>query len=168
MQNKIIRILFLVLLFLLQVIISDYLNLGPFVCICLIPTILLYIPMSRRVWVLMLEAFAIGLLLDMFSGGVLGLNSAAAVLLALCRKPVYMFSARRDRQEKIEVPDESNIGFDKYMTYLTACTAIYMLAYTIIDGVGINPLWLIALKFLISTAINVLATLLINKAIPES
>lgn len=168
MQNKITRILFFVLLFLLQVIISDCLNLGPFVYICLIPVILLNIPMSTRIWVLLPEAFAIGLLLDMFSGGVLGLNSAAAVLLALCRRPVYKYIARRDRQDKTEIPDASNIGSDKYLMYLTASTALYLLAYTVIDGAGINPLWLITFKFLASTVINVLIFLLINKAIPKS
>lgn len=167
MQNKIFRILFLVLLFVLQVIISEYLNLGPFVYICLVPIIILNIPLSTRTWILLLKAFAIGLLLDMFSNGVLGLNSAAAVLLAACRKPIYKFTARRDRQDKTEIPNAGNIGANKYLEYLAACTALYILTYTLIDGAGINPFWLILAKFLASTAVNVLVALLINRAIPE-
>lgn len=167
MQNKIFRILFLVLLFVLQVIISEYLNLGPFVYICLVPVIILNIPMSTRTWVLLLEAFAIGLLLDMFSNGVIGLNSAAAVILAVCRKPLYNVTARRDRQDKTEIPSAANIGANKYLAYLAVCTALYILAYILADGAGISPFWLILVKFPASTVLNILVALLINRAIPE-
>ena len=61
MKSKIVRILFFVLLFVVQVVISDYLNLGPYVYICLIPFIILNIPFSRDTGIVMVEAFAISL-----------------------------------------------------------------------------------------------------------
>lgn len=167
MKSKIVRILFFVLLFVVQVVISDYLNLGPYVYICLIPFIILNIPLSRDTGIVMVEAFAIGLLLDLLSDGVPGLNASAAVITAFCRKTLYKMIARRDRQDRTEVPDAANIGFVKYLLYLSACTALYILAYVLTDCAGISPVYFIFLKFLISSIINILLALVVSSSISE-
>lgn len=167
MRDKIVKILFFVLLFAIQVLISNYLNLGPYVYICLIPFIILNIPMSTPTWLVMLASFATGLLLDMVSGGVLGLNAAAAVMTAFLRNPIYKATARRDRQDKTEVPSAANIGLSKYVLYMGSCTALYMFTYIFIDCIGTGHLLLIVLKFIASTVLNVVIALLTSRAISE-
>ena len=88
-MNKPGNILFFILVFLLQLVISDYLNLGPWVCLTLVPFLILHIPLSRNPHWVMLAAFGIGLGLDILSAGVPGMNAFAAVLTAAPRKFFY-------------------------------------------------------------------------------
>lgn len=163
MQNRILHFLYFVLLFLLQIILCNYLNLGVFVFFCFLPLFILNIPLSTRPAAVMLIAFSLGLLFDLLTQGLLGLNAAACTALAFSRKFIYRHTARRDRQDKIEVPDMKSIGTEKYLFYLLSCVALYVFVYVILEGSGtsfwILPLW----KFVISTIVNTALCLLFSR-----
>ena len=143
-------IIYCFLLFLLQLVISDYVHLGPWVTLCLLPLLILQIPRSRSPHVVMLIAFGLGLGLDILSDGVPGLNAFAAVLAAAPRKFFYRLLVNADRQDKTEVPLLRETGLLKYLKYLGVLTAIYLAAYTLVDCISVRPLGYIAAKFLIS------------------
>lgn len=162
MNNKITAIIFWTLVFLIQLAISDYLNLGTWIYLCLIPLIIVNIPFSRSPQATMLIAFGVGIALDILSDGIVGLNAASAVLAAALRKPAYRALVNADRQDKTEVPTLSGSGALKYIEFLTAVTAVYLLAYVLLDCAGFRPLGFIALKFIISLVIDVAVALLIS------
>ena len=143
-------IIYCFLLFLLQLVISDYVHLGPWITLCLLPLLILQIPRSRSPHVAMLIAFGLGLGLDILSDGVPGLNAFAAVLAAAPRKFFYRLLVNADRQDKTEVPLLRETGLLKYLKYLGVLTAIYLAAYTLVDCISVRPLGYIAAKFLIS------------------
>lgn len=143
-------IVYCILLFLLQLVISDYVHLGPWITLCLLPLLILQIPRSRSPHVVMLIAFGLGLGLDILSDGVPGLNAFAAVLAAAPRKFFYRLLVNADRQDKTEVPLLRETGLLKYLKYLGVLTAIYLAAYTLVDCISVRPLGYIAAKFLIS------------------
>lgn len=143
-------IIYCILLFLLQLVISDYVHLGPWISLCLLPLLILLIPLSRSPHVVMLIAFGLGLGLDILSDGVPGLNAFAAVLAAAPRKFFYRLLVNADRQDKTEVPLLRESGLLKYLKYLGVLTAIYLAAYTLVDCISVRPLGYIAAKFLIS------------------
>lgn len=143
-------IIYCILLFLLQLVISDYVHLGPWISLCLLPLLILLIPRSRSPHVVMLIAFGLGLGLDILSDGVPGLNAFAAVLAAAPRKFFYRLLVNADRQDKTEVPLLRETGLLKYLKYLGVLTAIYLAAYTLVDCISVRPLGYIAAKFLIS------------------
>ena len=143
-------IIYCILLFLLQLVISDYVHLGPWITLCLLPLLILQIPRSRSPHVVMLIAFGLGLGLDILSDGVPGLNAFAAVLAAAPRKFFYRLLVNADRQDKTEVPLLRESGLLKYLKYLGVLTAIYLAAYTLVDCISVRPLGYIAAKFLIS------------------
>lgn len=143
-------IIYCILLFLLQLVISDYVHLGPWITLCLLPLLILQIPRSRSPHVVMLIAFGLGLGLDILSDGVPGLNAFAAVLAAAPRKFFYRLLVNADRQDKTEVPLLRETGLLKYLKYLGVLTAIYLAAYTLMDCISVRPLGYIAAKFLIS------------------
>ena len=143
-------IIYCILLFLLQLVISDYVHLGPWISLCLLPLLILLIPLSRSQHVVMLIAFGLGLGLDILSDGVPGLNAFAAVLAAAPRKFFYRLLVNADRQDKTEVPLLRESGLLKYLKYLGVLTAIYLAAYTLVDCISVRPLGYIAAKFLIS------------------
>lgn len=86
MKGNLWNIILYCLIFILQILICNYVDIGAYVYICILPLIIINIPMKTNINITMLAAFGIGLLLDMFAGGVMGLNAAAATMLA---KPVF-------------------------------------------------------------------------------
>ena len=70
-------IIYCVLLFLLQLVLSDYVHLGPWVSLCLLPLLILQIPLSRSPHGVMLIAFGLGLGLDILSDGVPGAKAVS-------------------------------------------------------------------------------------------
>lgn len=157
-------IVYCILLFLLQLVLSDYVHLGPWICLCLLPLLILQIPLSRSPHVVMLIAFGLGLGLDILSDGVPGLNAFAAVLAAAPRKFFFRLLVNSDRQDKTEVPLLTEVGLIKYLKYLAVLCAIYMAAYVLVDCISFRPLGFIALKFLISWVASTALCLLL--AIP--
>ena len=153
-MNRLADILFFLLVFLLQVILTDYLHLGPFVYLCLIPFLILNIPFSRRPQLVLVAAFGIGLSLDLVSDGVAGLNAAAAVAAAASRQLLYRTLVNSDRQDKTEVPYPAGIGMGKYLKYAVAVTAVYMAVYVLFDCVSFRPVGFMLLKFIASTVLS--------------
>jgi rod shape-determining protein MreD len=153
-MNKSHSILFFVLVFLLQLVISDFLHLGPWVTVCLLPFMILQIPLSRRPHVVMLSAFGLGLLLDFLSAGALGLNAFAAVMAAAPRRFLYRLLVNRDRQDKTEIPTLRSAGNAKYIKYLLALTAIYVIAFVLLDCVSFRPVGFIIVRILASTVVS--------------
>jgi len=153
-MNRLADILFFVLVFLLQVIITDYLHLGSFIYLCLIPFLILNIPFSRRPQLVLVAAFGMGLTLDLVSDGVAGLNAASAVAAAASRHLLYRSLVNRDRQDKTEVPVPDVIGMAKYLKYAGAVTAVYMAVYVLFDCVSFRPLGFMLLKFFASTVLS--------------
>ena len=143
-------IFYFVLLFLLQLVISDYVHLGPWICLNLIPLLILLIPLSYRPHAVLLIAFGLGLGLDLLSDGVPGLNAFAAVLAAAPRKFFYRTMVNADRQDKTEVPLMGEVGLVKYLKYLAVLTAIYLVAYVLVDCISFRPAGFIALKVIAS------------------
>ncbi|MBQ4221794.1 MAG: hypothetical protein II665_03545 [Bacteroidales bacterium] len=161
-MNKLSDIFFFVLVFILQLVLSDYVHLGPYVFLCLIPFLLVNIPLSRSPHVTLLIAFALGLGVDVLSDGVPGLNAFAAVLAVAPRKFFYRLLVNADRQDKTEVPLPRIVGLAKYLKYLGVLTAIYLIGYIGLDCISFRPAGFILLKFLASWAASMVLALLLT------
>ena len=161
-MNKTGDIFFFVLLFLLQLVLSDYVHLGPWVCLSIIPLLILCIPLSRSPHAVLLIAFALGLGLDILSDGVPGLNAFAAVLAAAPRKFFYRILVNADRQDKTEVPKIREVGLMKYLKYLGVIMAIYLAAYILVDCVSFHPPVFLLGRFLISWVASTALCLLLS------
>jgi len=158
------NILFFILVFLLQLGVSNYLNLGPWVMVTLVPFLILQLPLPRSPHVVMLSAFGLGLLLDLLSAGVLGLNAFAAVMAAAPRKILYRLLVNNDRQDATWIPLLRDFGTIKYGKYLFALTAIYLAAFILLDCVSVRPLGFILVKWVVSTLASTAAGLLLAYA----
>lgn len=161
-MNRTGDIFYFVLLFLLQLVLSDYVHLGPWVYLCILPLLILFIPLSRSPHAVLLIAFALGLGLDILSDGVPGLNAFAAVLAAAPRKFFYRILVNADRQDKTEVPKIREAGLVKYLKYLGVITALYLAAYILVDCVSFRPAGFLLGKFLISWVASTALCLLLS------
>jgi len=159
-MSRLRSILFFILVFLLQLAISNYLNLGPWITISLIPFLIVQIPLQRSPHVVMLAAFGLGLLLDWLSAGVLGLNAFAAVMAAAPRRLLYRLLIN-DEQDSTWIPLIRTVGIGKYHKYLFILTAIYLAAFILLDCMSFRPFWFILVKFVASTLASSLLGLLL-------
>ena len=154
-------ILFFVLVFLLQLALADYLHIGPWITVCLLPFLILIIPLQRSPHIVMLSAFGLGLLLDILSAGAVGLHAFAAVMAAAPRKFLYRVLVNNDRQDDTTVPLLRTAGFAKYVPYLLALTAIYVAAFVLLDCTSVRPVGFILVKFVASTVVSTALSLLL-------
>lgn len=161
-MSKFTDILFFFLVFLLQVVVTDYLYAGPYLYVCLLPFLVVIIPMSRRPQLVLLAAFGMGLMLDLLSDGVAGLNAAAAVAAAAARKPLYRALVNADHQDKTEVPVPGAVGIAKYLKYTAAVTAVYMAVYILFDCVSFRPFFFILAKLAVSIVVSTALALLLG------
>ena len=67
------QIIIYAVVILIQVIMNNYVNLGPMVYICLVPLLVIYLPLDQKNYLTLIIAFGLGLLIDILSDGVLGL-----------------------------------------------------------------------------------------------
>ena len=162
MGNKLSDILYVILIFILQMLICDYVNLGPWLYLSLMPLIVLLIPRQIRIHGTMLIAFGVGLLLDVLSDGVLGLNAASAVLVAAFREVLYKNIINGDRQDRTRTVSVRTAGTLKFIYYLLASVSIFTACYVLLDCIGSRSVGFMAMTFAISTVSSTLICFLVS------
>lgn len=163
-MSKAYHIVFCILVFILQLVVSRFLNFGPFIYVCFIPLVLSTIQLTDTPQRTMFISFLFALLFDLLSDGVLGLNASAAVIVAVLRKPMYRWLVNADRQDRTVVPLISDIGLVKYIKYLSAVVVLYLFIYILFDCISFRPFGFILLKLIISTVVNVFLSLVISSS----
>jgi hypothetical protein len=149
------------LLIICQVIMSNFTNLGPYVMLSMLPAMILCIPTSISTAVCMIVAFASGLAVDWLSEGLLGLNAAAAVLVAILRKGLIRFFLGEDIITRNDSFSIRKNGMVKVSSALIVATSVFLVTYIFLDGAGTRPFWFCAAKFGVSLACNWLLGLII-------
>ena len=99
-----------VLLLLAQLILGNYFTLSPYLMLSVLPVMVLCIPIRVGSVGAMIIAFVSGLIVDLLSEGVLGLNALALVPVAWLRNPVIslvfggeLFARKEDFSASIKV-----------------------------------------------------------------
>ena len=167
MRSGLWNIILFVLIFILQVLICNYVDFGAYIYICLIPLLVINIPMKLDIRLTMIIGFALGLQLDVFANGVLGLNAAAATMLAAFKGSLFEKTVNKEHRYNIEVPSMRNVGIINYIAYLTLCTAIYLVTYTLLECVSLRPFLFILIRILISLLVNVTLMAIISNSIMD-
>ncbi len=153
------RLIVYLLLLVVQVLLWNYLNLSQYVLLCFLPAMILCLPVRLGTVPSMCIAFAIGLVVDFFAQGVLGLSSFALVPVALARRPIISLVYGGELFSRGEDPSVRRQGVFKMSLLLLLGTALFLLLYIWMDGAGTRPLWFNLLRFacslLLSTALSV-------------
>ena len=156
------QIIIYAVVILLQVIINNYVYLGPMVYICLIPLLVMYLPLDQKPYISLIIAFGLGLIIDILSDGVLGLNAGAATLLALVYKPLFYPVFQKNNYSKKFIPAirESNIWH--HVLYLLIIIAIYFLFYIAFDGLATTTLIVSLARYLVNVAVNLVLAVVVD------
>jgi rod shape-determining protein MreD len=162
MINTVIRYgVILIILVLLQVLLfnniqfSGYVN--PYVYIMFI----LMLPVDIPAWLLLLLSFAIGILIDLFSGTP-GMHSSVTVLAGFARPYILRIIAPRDGYETEEEPSMQRHGFSWFLTYTVLVVLVHHTALFYIEVFRFTDFFRTLLRVLLSSLFTVIFILLIE------
>ncbi|MBN1252932.1 MAG: hypothetical protein JXR51_13105 [Bacteroidales bacterium] len=144
---------FFILIF-LQIFIFNNINVTSF---GIIPFVyILYIilsPFETPNWLLLITAFFLGLLIDIFSD-TLGLNSSASVLIAFIRPWILNSLSPRDGYEVSTFPRIYYQGLVWFIKYAAILILFHQIAYYFLDAFGFDNLGLTLIKVIIGSFIT--------------
>lgn len=144
-----------------QLIITNYLNLSAYVMISILPIIILRIPYRIGTKCAMLIAFITGLIIDMLSEGVAGLNVIALVPVALCRNFITSLLFGDEIIERDEEFTTKKFGFGKVFFAISIAQSIFFIIYLLCDGAFVRPFIFTLERFLLSLIVSTLLSVAI-------
>ena len=148
------------LLLIAQLLISNYFVFTPYVTLSILPVMVLCIPIRiPRVWVL-LVAFVSGLLVDLLSEGLLGLNALALVPVAYVRDGLLRLVFGGELFSRKENFTVSSNGFLPIAMVILLAQALFLLIYVWVDSAGARPFLFNLWRFLASLGAGVVVSLL--------
>ena len=140
MKNQFFGILYF-LMVIGQMIICNYFQFTPYIVMTILPAMVLCMPLTIRTPMCMIIAFASGLAVDWLAEGLIGINAASLVPVALARKSIIRIFLGEDL-----ITRSDSFSFNKYSTAKVSAAimtsiALFLAIYIILDGAGTRPLW---------------------------
>jgi hypothetical protein len=145
-----------------QIVLCNYAALGPYIVLTMLPAMIMCLPTTLRTSACMFIAFATGFCVDWLSEGLLGLNAAAAVLLALVRNSIIKIFLGEDLITRGDRFSIRKNGFTKIMVAMFTANVLYLGAYVLLDGAGTRPAFFSLTRLGISTACCLVLSLIVT------
>lgn len=150
-----------ILLAVCQIVLCNYTCLGPYFMLTILPAMVMCIPLSIGTPMCMLIAFATGFSVDWLSEGLLGINVAALVPVALCRKTFIRIFLGEDLINRKDSFSIRKNGAGKISIVISAALMVFLAVYIFLDGAGTRPLWFCVTRFFLSLAANLILSLIV-------
>lgn len=145
-----------------QIILCNYTALGPYIMLSMLPAMVFCIPTTVNTISCMLIAFASGLAVDWLSEGIIGLNAAAIIPVALTRKGVIKVFLGEDLITRGDRFSFRKNGVAKISVALLVELAVYLGIYIFLDGAGSRPDWFNLTRFGASLACCFILSLIVT------
>lgn len=154
------KIFWFIGLVLLQVLILNHIHIlgiaTPFLYIYFI--IKLSSGVSRNV--VMLWAFLLGIIIDIFSNTP-GMNAAACVFLAFVRPTLLRLFTPRDLLDSI-VPSLKSLGFSSFFKYTIVCVVVQLTVLLTIEFFSFTSLWMLLLRIIACSVLTIACILAVE------
>ncbi|MBE6239459.1 MAG: hypothetical protein E7113_05340 [Bacteroidales bacterium] len=150
------------LLILGQMILCNFAGFTPYVMLSMLPAMVICIPLTVSTPMCMLIAFATGLSVDWLSEGLIGINAAALVPVALMRKPLIRFFLGEDLIVRSDNFSIRKNGVGKISLVLGVAILIFLGIYIFLDGAGTRPTWFNLTRTGASLVCNYLLALIVT------
>ena len=150
------------LLILGQMILCNFAGFTPYVMLSMLPAMVICIPLTVSTPMCMLIAFATGLSVDWLSEGLIGINAAALVPVALMRKPLIRFFLGEDLIVRSDNFSIRKNGVGKISLVLGVAILIFLDIYIFLDGAGTRPTWFNLTRTGASLVCNYLLALIVT------
>lgn len=144
-----------------QIALCNYAYLGPYLMLTLLPAMVMCIPLSVGTPLCMLIAFATGLSVDWLSEGLIGINAASLIPVALCRTSLIRVFLGEDIINRKDSFSIRKNGVGKISVVMAAALIIFLAIYIFLDGAGTRPFWFCISRFAASLAANLILSLVV-------
>ena len=144
-----------------QLLLSNYFHLTQYILLTILPVMVLCIPLKVSTSVTMLIAFFTGLIVDLLSEGLLGLNALALVPVAFARKEMVRLIFGEELLSRGEDFSVRRSGLGQVVLAMVLAQAMFLIVYIWADSAGTRPFWFNFLRFLCSLPAGVLVSLLV-------
>ena len=151
-----------ILFCLLQTLIFERIQLGPFFCPCVYILFILLFPFGYNTLWLLLWSFAMGLSIDIFSAGALGMHASAATCIGLLRVNILKMVANKVDIAQISVPRPRTLGTPWYLVYIALSLLIHHAVLFGLENFHFRYLHLTLIRIVCSTLLNTLLISLIQ------
>ncbi|MCL2097466.1 MAG: rod shape-determining protein MreD [Bacteroidales bacterium] len=129
-----------VLLILFQMLIIDKLPLSTYISPEVYLMFILILPFKYSTIKSMLWAFALGLTIDLFSYGVLGLHIISLVAIAYLRPQLLKMVTGNNNIENIQLPSSQTLGFRPFLAYISLSVCCYLIILFCLDNYSFHNL----------------------------
>ena len=161
MYNTLIRnILRFVVLLIVQVMVFDNLRLGSYVHPCIYVLFVLLLPFDTPKWRLLIDAFLIGIAVDIFNSTP-GLNAAATVLMAFVRPFIIGITSRKSDIEDKDAPTITEMGLQWFAVYALLLILLHNLVLFWLEAFSIRLLGLVLAETVLSSLVSLLLIIII-------
>ncbi len=150
------------LMLICQIIICNFSPLGPYITLTMLPAMIFCMPLSISTISCMVIAFGSGLAVDWLSEGLIGINAASLVPVALARKGIVKIFFGEDLITRGDSFSFNKFGTAKVSAALMTAISIFLLFYVVLDGAGTRPMWFNLVYFGASLFCNWLLALLVT------
>ena len=121
---------------LLQIILFGLVDFGPLLFISIYPLFLLTLPLYLPSGRLMVWAFATGLTIDYFSNSIMGINSAASIIMVVSQTRVFKLLYRKGDLENQVRPGMGKMGLSRFSAYIAINPAIHHIVLVSLENFG--------------------------------
>ena len=158
MKNRF--VLTYVLLVIAQMLLCNYFHFTPYIMLTILPIMVFCIPTRVSVFWTLIIAFVTGLAVDYFAEGIIGLNAAALLPVAILRRTLIEAIFGPEPFEQEENITVKKYGLAKVSLAIFIITAIFLLIYNIADCAGTRPFMFILAKVCLSLLASYILSLL--------
>lgn len=158
MKNRF--VLTYVLLVIAQMLLCNYFHFTPYIMLTILPIMVFCIPTRVSVFWTLIIAFVSGLAVDYFAEGIIGLNAAALLPVAILRRTLIEAIFGPEPFEQEENITVKKYGLAKVSLAIFIITAIFLLIYNIADCAGTRPFIFILAKVCLSLLASYILSLL--------
>lgn len=149
------------ILIIMQIILDEFVNNWYMIYITICPLFILTLPLSLRTGLYMLLSFVVGISIDIFSGGLIGINAASAVAIAFCRRGFLKMIFPPALLESINTLTLNSVGTKSFLLILFIFNIIFFSVYIFLDLLG-GQFYLFIMWMLINVILNMLFSFVVE------
>ena len=149
-----------ILICLLQILIFERIQLGPYLSPCIYVLFILLFPFGYNTLWLLLWSFAMGLCVDIFSAGALGLHASAATCLGLFRSGIIKMVTTKGDVDQLATPGLTSMGLLWYLVYVIFSLLTHHIVLFGLENYHFNYLFPTVMRIFCSAFLNTLLIVL--------
>ncbi len=169
MINRILKYFaYFIALVLIQVLILNNVQLSGYINPYVYILFILILPFDTPGWLLLLSAFFLGFIIDVFPQGIagagttLGIHTTATVLLAFMRPTVLRWINPRGEYEKGSIPGSRDYGFGWFLLYILILTGIHHFVLFFLEDFSLLHFFHTFFRFILSLSFTILIILILE------